>query len=439
MKFFAPFRISENISKTDEGYLLCENVAIGRTGDMEYGVGETPLEPGPDGKVIVSRTAEELFRPETMASFQGKSITILHPEDFVNPKNWSELSKGVVQNVRRGTGAQENDLVCDFLIMDHEAIELVENGLREVSCGYEAEYTQTGVGRGFQSNIFGNHVALVEEGRAGSSYAINDHKGKVSKMKWSDLLKKPTVAAAIDKAMCDENTETPETKPGLVTMKDIKGYMDEKFAEMAKGSKDASEKENPETGAPAKPVAKDEDEPSGLEARLAKLEALVAKLVGAQAGDESEKDDEEVGDADEEGEESEDDNMEEGSMTGDSASEDYDDEVASRAEILAPGLFEKVGLKNLKAKALIASYATKDGKAAIHQFTGGKAPNTKDAKMCDALFVGVSEVLKTRRTQDVGEARVKLRDKYVSSLEVPEGAKSAEDINTINAKHYGTK
>src|ERR1700728_591427 len=159
MKFYAPFKISENISETPEGYLLCLGVCIGRTGEMVYGPGETPIEPDVEGRVIVSRNASDVFRPETMASFEGKAVTIGHPVQFVAPNNWSELTKGVVQNVRRGAGEQENDLVADLLITDSTAIALVKGGLREVSCGYEAEYTQTGVGRGFQSEIIGNHVA----------------------------------------------------------------------------------------------------------------------------------------------------------------------------------------------------------------------------------------------------------------------------------------
>ena len=66
-----------------------------------------------------------------------------------------------------------------MLIKESMTIKLVKAGLREVSCGYEAEYEQTGDGEGIQTNIVGNHIALVEQGRAGQSYAINDHKGAI--------------------------------------------------------------------------------------------------------------------------------------------------------------------------------------------------------------------------------------------------------------------
>ena len=111
--------------ETPEGYLVCVGVSIARTGEMIYGQGETPLEVGADGKAIVQRNSEEVFRPETIASFEGKPVTITHPPDFVEPKNWAELTKGILQNIRRGTGIAENDLVADLLITDKEAISLV--------------------------------------------------------------------------------------------------------------------------------------------------------------------------------------------------------------------------------------------------------------------------------------------------------------------------
>lgn len=437
MKFFAPLTISENISKTPEGYLLCRNVAIGRTGEMEYGVSETPIPPGPDGKVYVTRTAEELFRPETVASFEGKPVTIMHPQDFVDPKSWRQLTMGIVQNVRRGTGENENDLLADFLITVEEAIELVQQGLREVSCGYEAVYTQTGIGRGFQTNILGNHVALVQRGRAGESYAINDHKEEDATMSVKESIKKIFGKAQDDAlALVSDQAAPPKAdqpNQGFVTLKDMTSYMDTQFSKLmdAMSGKKEEQKDSETNTVTPQPEAKDEEGASGLEARIAKLEELVAKLVGAQAGDES---GEEVSeDADEE---------EEKTSTGDSAvggDEEEEEVIAARAEILAPGLLEKSGKKNLKAKALLAAYATKDGKSVIDTLTGGKAPNTKDAKVCDALFIGASEILKARRSDTLGAARESLAAAARAKDSKLKGAPTPEDINAANEKFYGKK
>ena len=62
---------------------------------------------------------------------------------LVNPENWKELAVGHLQNVRRGTGDQSDLMLADLIVKDENAIQLIEDGLREVSCGYDAEYEQT--------------------------------------------------------------------------------------------------------------------------------------------------------------------------------------------------------------------------------------------------------------------------------------------------------
>lgn len=439
MKFYTTSKLSENMHETPEGYLVCVGVPIARTGEMVYGPGETPLEVGPEGTVLVTRDADEVFRPETMASFEGKPVTIGHPVDFVDPQNWKELTKGMIQNVRRGTGEQENDLVADLLITDKNAITLVKNGLREVSCGYENEYTQTGIGRGVQSNIVGNHLALVEEGRAGASYAINDHKGKGSPMKLADRIK-AIFAKAQDEAMkvadeaCAKDAGagapgTPETKTGFVSYDDFKKAMDKIESFMGSKKDDGKDATSPATeNKPAETVAKDAEVASSLEDRLKKLEDMVTKLMGAQSGDaepDSEEAGEETGDEEAEGEESEDDDFEESTMTGD---------TASRIEILAPGM--KAKGKDAKGKALIAAYATTDGKAVIDQFTAGKIPDLKDEAQVNAIFVGASEVLKVQRAQEFSKTKTRSSDAVGTPTS---GAKTPEEINEINSKHYAAR
>jgi hypothetical protein len=159
---------------TPEGFLLCEGVAIARTGQQLYSESEVPVEPNKAGEIWIERPPEEVFRPETIASFEGKPITVEHPNEFVTPDNWKELTVGVVQNVRRGEGIEDDFLVADLLITEADAIAYVNKELPELSAGYNAEYEQDEAGRGVQRNIIGNHVALVERGRAGPRVSIKD-------------------------------------------------------------------------------------------------------------------------------------------------------------------------------------------------------------------------------------------------------------------------
>ena len=77
-------RLSENISKREpEGYLLCLNVPVARTGTQEYLPEELGLMPNSEfiihnselspagGLVKVFRPEEEVFSEATMASFEG--------------------------------------------------------------------------------------------------------------------------------------------------------------------------------------------------------------------------------------------------------------------------------------------------------------------------------------------------------------------------------
>lgn len=173
MRFYTVEQLSPKISETPEGFLLCESVPVARTGEMTYKAGEVPVKDR-GGVVTIKRTEDVVFDDVTIRSFEGKPVTLDHPDDFVTPENWTELAHGTVQNVRRGTGEQDDLLLADLLITTVKAIELVKSGLREVSCGYDADYAELEAGLGEQKNIIGNHIALVDKGRAGSRCAIGD-------------------------------------------------------------------------------------------------------------------------------------------------------------------------------------------------------------------------------------------------------------------------
>jgi hypothetical protein len=187
-EFYVTAEIGPKQSLTPEGFLLCKDVPIARVGTYIYGPNETPIAPGPDGVVHIERTRAEVFRPETIASFNGKPFVDEHPSQpdetrwTVDPHNWREVARGVVLSPRQGLGADDDVLLADILITDAESIDYfydAENGIprpgkREVSCGYLAEYKETAPGWGYQYDIIGNHLAHVIGGRCGSRCSIAD-------------------------------------------------------------------------------------------------------------------------------------------------------------------------------------------------------------------------------------------------------------------------
>lgn len=172
-RFFTTIELGPKRSLTPEGFLLCKDVTLARVGEYIYGPGETPVRPK-DGMVIIQRDENEVFRPETIASFEGKPVTIDHPPVDVTPLNWRQFAHGHMMNVHRGDGDEATFLIGDLLIMEANAIRLVDDGKREVSLGYDAEYDELEPGRGRQWNIIGNHVALVDRGRCGLRCSIGD-------------------------------------------------------------------------------------------------------------------------------------------------------------------------------------------------------------------------------------------------------------------------
>ncbi len=158
--------------------MLCEDVPIARVGDMKYLPHECGLPAGSDGYVTVSRTEDDLFRPETVASFAGKPLTIKHPPRNLRVTDQRAYSNGHVMHPRRGEGEQDGWLVCDVLVTTPEAIKAIRvDGVKEVSAGYDAMFFPANPpvkGRGEMKNIIGNHVALVPEGRCGTTCAVGD-------------------------------------------------------------------------------------------------------------------------------------------------------------------------------------------------------------------------------------------------------------------------
>lgn len=177
--YYTSHSLGEKQSLTPEGFLLCQHVPIARIGVLYYGPGETPIAPGREGIVRIIRGPDELFAAEAVASFVGKPVIDEHPRGYgngkVTPDNWKKLPIiGHILACSPGQGEWQDFLMADLLITDAAAISAIRNGKRQVSCGYEADYEETGPGEGRQRHIIANHVALTQKGRCGPRCSIGD-------------------------------------------------------------------------------------------------------------------------------------------------------------------------------------------------------------------------------------------------------------------------
>ena len=416
-RFYAPERLGEKRSVTPEGFLVCHDVPIARTGTQLYTSDEIPIDPGPDGLVRIERVPEEVFRDETVASFEGKAVTVEHPDDFVTPENWKKLSVGMVQNVRRGEGIDDDLLVADLVITDVAAIEYVNKELPEVSAGYEAEYEQAGPGRGLQREIVGNHVALVERGRAGPRCSIQDKEPFMSTKKTKDaptllarLLKAIKIGDAdeIEKVVQDAEEETPEQK----------------------AAREAAEKQK----------ATDEAAAS-LEERLAKIESTLAKLVPLEEKEHQQNLDSSPDDEDKE--KTSDTVLEaEGTVKADTGTVYTGDalkQIVSRAEILAPGIaFQTTDGKatkdaaiKLQRKVLETAMTTDEGKNTVGVFLMGRDLKKLTADELSGVFAGAAELARHKNNAKGSRSGVTTKD-FGKTL-------SVSDINARNREFWAGK
>lgn len=137
---------------------------IARIGVLEYQM--------PDGTVRRElRRSEDVFHPVSLRSFEGRPVTHEHPPDLLDAKTAT----------RYAVGAQTASVVRDgehvrtrLSIYDARTVAAMESGKLQISCGYSCDcIEQGGVDPihgpfdAIQINIVGNHIAIVEAGRAG--------------------------------------------------------------------------------------------------------------------------------------------------------------------------------------------------------------------------------------------------------------------------------
>lgn len=326
-------KLSPHMTETPEGFLICHDVKIARTGTQNYLAREIGLDGMPERVLQVTRSAEDVFDPAAIASFEGKDVTNTHPSEMIVQENQAAYSKGHAENVRR----VGDYLVADLYLKDPTLISEVKNGaMRDVSCGYYCQYEADGAGYR-QTHIRGNHIAIVPRGRAGRDVAIKDsaaelpaEKGKVKHMSKSKSLLSlfglaaknaapeeldsmvETAAAALDAAPAvpaqDANpakdTDPTDTQNTAVldALNNLSGKLDQLIAanakkaedkepedldkviaEMSGEKSDKKEKDEDESGSTTVSAAEDEcAKPAANDSGLALLKAMRPIINGIQ-------------------------------------------------------------------------------------------------------------------------------------------------------------
>lgn len=210
------------------------------------------------------RTPEEVFDADSLRSFEMVVLTDDHPQNFVDASNVKEVQVGHVGTDVRKDG----DFVsASIVVTDPQVIRSIADGKVELSCGYTAQVIkEDGVspnGTPFQArqtNIRGNHVALVTKGRAGPNCRLLMDSGDAL-----TLMETPMENQTIEKPAADtmevEETPTPVKVDEALTTE---------VEETPTPEKEISMKQN-------------QDEATALRARVDALEAELAKTKEREA------------------------------------------------------------------------------------------------------------------------------------------------------------
>ena len=459
--FYTTEKLGPNRSLTPEGFLLCVGVPVARVGYMIYGPGEVPVEMGPDGVLKVFRNEEDLFRPETIASANGKPVTLQHPDDDVTPEDWNQLSVGTMLNVRRGEVESGDLLLADFMITNAEAIELINSDkLREVSLGYVADYYEVAVGEGRQMNILINHVALVEQGRCGPRCAIKDHKFTNPRgiemalpKKWRDLLRQ-AYKAGHTKDEDELKTVMEDTAEELQSISSEGSGIESTTVPSNTSEEEVHvhiEGEDDGDGALEAHIAQNAAEHDEMRTAIEELRAEIAALKGATSTVDADPDSEGGDDtamAEAMLDEVPDGLEEQAAKSNDSIYlKDAFREALSKAEVLFPGI--QVATYDATAKPVntMKQICSLRRKALRHAFTTDAALKTelnggKSLKLvgmsCQAVKAMFNAAYMSKRVSNnlrVTDHATKFVDGQQSTQKV--GLRTIADLNEFNKKTYG--
>ena len=248
-----------------EGYFY-DNPILTRTGIFKY-----TLEDGSERREL--RRPEDVFAPESLASYEGKPIIITHDAQVIDKDNARRERVGTILT----PGQQDGETVrAKIVIDDPDAVKA--SGLRELSVGYYQDLImEPGEWNGepydaIQTHIRVNHLALVAVARAGDDARLNmdsqDNNGGMTPMDENEKMNNPTqdddTTVDTTKPTTDDGEDAggPPAAPGLDPVgiqAAIKAYM----AATAGGATADDENDPAAGGEPAKPTEDDGEDAGG--------------------------------------------------------------------------------------------------------------------------------------------------------------------------------
>lgn len=209
------------------------------------------------------RPDAEVFSPTSLSTFADVPVTDDHPAVMVNAQNARQYQVGQLSGAPRRDGQH---VAATLVVNDAATIAKMDAGKVQISCGYEVDVVETpGVAPdgsrydAIQTNMRGNHVALVDVGRAGPTACVR-------------------MDSARDMISQGASVNPDELKAALAAATARADALQVKLdAAMAEGDDEGDDDENDKPAFLKKKVAKKDEQIKTLTAQVARIEADLLK------------------------------------------------------------------------------------------------------------------------------------------------------------------
>jgi hypothetical protein len=169
--------IMNKLEKDYNGYVFVNKRPISKVGIFEY-LGSSIGAEDPNRIYKVYRPAEELSNKETIDSF--KLLPFIDDHEMLGTDATPAEEKGIQGTTGEDVYFDHDTLYGNFKIYSNSLNNSIENGKKDVSLGYKCKYKfETGSFNGevydaIQTDLRGNHIALVDNGRMGKEVSVCD-------------------------------------------------------------------------------------------------------------------------------------------------------------------------------------------------------------------------------------------------------------------------
>lgn len=164
------------------GWAEIKGNPLSKVGVFPYSGGQIAADLDPEKIYNVYRSEEELTKPDTIDSFKLLPWTDEHTMLGSSDEGLTPAErKGIHGVIGEDVYFEDGYLKGNLKIFSDKLKELIDSGKKELSIGYRCVYVpESGVYNGerydfIQTDIRGNHLALVDEGRSGHDVAVLDH------------------------------------------------------------------------------------------------------------------------------------------------------------------------------------------------------------------------------------------------------------------------